>query len=159
MALVLQWARVDAAISQIVAASFSLSPTAGAILMERTSVADRLRKVRQLQLSLGRNDHAKSLQKVKKQYEEHAKPRNMIAHAACAGVWTQSRQHLVFMPFEVEGAYGNLAIEAIHINVIRRATRFGIALEKNIMALVDETGFFSGRPVDEERETPDDMSN
>lgn len=150
MALVLQWARVDAAIAQITAASFNLSPTAGAILMERTSVSDRLRKVRQLQLSLCRNEQAKALQKVKKQYEEHAKPRNMIAHAACAGVWKQSRQHLVFMPFEVQGEYGNLSVEAIHIEVIRRATRFGVALEKSIMALVDEAGFFSERPTDEE---------
>lgn len=83
--LVLAWARVDTTIAQLATAAFNMDPTVGAVIFGRMPVPDRLRKMRELNLQLGRTSSASELRKLKKHYEEHSKPRNTIAHAACVG--------------------------------------------------------------------------
>lgn len=117
--LVLAWARVDTTIAQLATAAFNMDPTVGAVIFGRMPVPDRLRKMRELNLQLGRTSSASELRKLKKHYEEHSKPRNTIAHAACVG-FLRKPDRIVFLPFESEGSFGKLAVEVIPIAVMKK---------------------------------------
>ena len=136
--IVMTWARVDSTIAQLSGASFALDPTAAAIIFKRSSVSDKLEKVRQLNLQLGRNDNAQAIRKLKKQYDERSKVRNLIAHAHCAGVLKKKPLRLVFTPFEAHGGFGNLAIEIVPLLALEESIDWGRQLDRNIWKMLRE---------------------
>lgn len=141
--LILAWARVDSSIAQLSGAAFALDATASAIVFRRTSVADRIMKLRELNVQLGRLEQAKVLRALKKDYEAHSRVRNLLAHAACAGMLKANPPRLVFLPFEAEGGFGKLAIEVVPLIELEKSIRWGARLERNIITMLDETGFYA----------------
>lgn len=135
--LVLAWARVDTTIAQLATAQFNMDPTVGAVIFGRMPVPDRLNKMRELNLQLERAESAKALRKLKKQYEEHSKTRNTIAHAACVGFLSKP-DRIVFLPFESEGKFGNLAVDVVPTLVMLKATNFAKQLDKGALAMVEQ---------------------
>lgn len=142
LGLILDWARIDAGVSHLAAAAFAIDVTAGAIIFNRLSIDQRLKKIRDLQKALRKDDQVKALSKLLKQFEKHATPRNLIAHATCAGVLKSDPNSLVFMPYEVHGGYGNLGLEIVHRQSIRQASRFAVHMTRVIGQMMDEVGFF-----------------
>lgn len=140
--LVMTWARVDTTIGQLTTTLFGISPSIGAVLFNRMRVQDRLMKLRDLCLQVEQPESAKHFRKLKDQYEKHSKPRNLIAHATCIGVTRTEPQHLVFLPFEAEGAYGNLAIEQVPVEMVIQSIRWGERIEKDLIATLNESDFW-----------------
>jgi len=70
---------------------------------------------------------ARIMEKHKKSYERHSKPRNRVAHSKCLGIWTRDREFVVFAVYEKAGDE-LLAIEAIPVAEMYRATRWGKAM-------------------------------
>ncbi|MEL6828825.1 MAG: hypothetical protein AAFO63_01685, partial [Pseudomonadota bacterium] len=86
-----------------------------------------LEVVRLLESSRRTHEYAKAFKKQKKRYEKHCKPRNRIAHAHCAGYLKNDDQYVVFAVAERAGDT-NLAIEAIPVEQMKAATKYGRTL-------------------------------
>ena len=86
--------------------------------------------------SPGGADAAHTVKKHKKDYELHSFPRNRIAHSHCVGVWTQDRNFIVFAAFEKVGDNA-LALDAIPIQVMQRATKWGRAMTSLALKIAD----------------------
>lgn len=140
--LVLIWARVDTAIGQLSSHMFNLQPSIGAVLFKRMRVPDKIGRLRDLCLHIGSEDGAKHFQHMKKSYEKHSKPRNLVAHAACIGMLKDKSETLVFLPFEAEPKFGHLAIELVTGETIREAVRWGESIEDNAIKTLSETDFW-----------------
>lgn len=140
--LVMIWARVDSGIGQLASTIFGMRPSIGAVIFNRMRVQDRLMRLRDLCLQMEHEDGAKHFRQMKKEYEKHSKPRNLIAHAACIGITKSEPVSLVFLPFEAEGAYGNLAIERVPVEMVAESIRWGERIEADVIAQLSESEFW-----------------
>lgn len=135
--LILIWAKLDTGLGLLSALYFGMDPTAGAIIFNRMRVSERLHRVRALQVELGRTELAAQIKRIQRSYEAHSKPRNLIAHAYCAGIYKSGQDDLlVFMPFEAEGGHGQLCIEGLTLKHMQRATEWGERTEANVKQML-----------------------
>jgi len=89
-----------------------------------------------LQTAKGGADAATFIKKQKKKFEKFSFARNRTAHSRCAGIWTKDRNFIVFAAFEKVS--GNmLAVDAISIRQMHRATKWGEAMTALVIKIVD----------------------
>lgn len=81
-------------------------------------------------------DSAKLLKNHKKLYERHSKSRNKIAHGRCAGYLLADENYIVFTIFERVGDE-NLAVDAVPIDEMERATKWGEAFSAFIFQMLN----------------------
>lgn len=87
------------------------------------------------QVEAGKN-FAKRLRKHKKTYEKHSKPRNKIAHGHCAGYLLSNEKYVVFAVFERVAGSEDMAVDAVSIEEMERATEWGGKFATWIMNLL-----------------------
>lgn len=135
--LVLAWGSLDGALGMLLSRMLGLPLDQGAELIGKHSGSAKLAKVRRLLRNApGGANAARIMKKHKKNYERYSSARNRIAHSHCAGVWTRNRDFIVFAVFEkVED--NELAVEAIPIKDMQRATRWGRAMTALALKLAD----------------------
>jgi len=140
--LVMVWARVDTSIGQMASTLFGMTPSIGAIVFNRMRVQDRLKRCRDLCLQIEHAEGAAHFKKLRTDYERHSKPRNLIAHACCIGITRLSPRSLVFLPFEAEGGFGNLAIEQLPMPMVQDAIEWGERIDADVIAYLNENEFW-----------------
>lgn len=135
--LVLAWGSLDGAFGILLSCVRGLPLDQGAELIGRLPSSAKLAKVcKVLRNTPGGADAARIMNKHKKNYELHSRPRNRIAHSRCAGVWTQNRDVIVFATFE-KVADNKLAVDLIPMQEMQRATRWGRAMRDMALKLAD----------------------
>jgi hypothetical protein len=91
--------------------------------------------MRELNLQLGREEQAKALRRVRKDYEQHSNIRNLIAHATLAGTLSDGR--LVFLSYQSMGRGDQLPAALVPEAEIERALKWGEAINREIDAMLD----------------------
>ncbi len=135
--LVLAWGSLDGALGILLSCVRGLPLDQGAELIGRRPNSAKLAEVcKVLRNAPGGADAARTMKKHKKNYELHSRPRNRIAHSRCAGVWTRDRDFIVFAPFE-KVEHNALAVDAVPIQEMKRATECGLALAAWALKIVD----------------------
>ena len=79
--LVLAWVELDGAISMMASAIFGLNPTTGSILVGKMRVSEKLERVVRLHKAYGVSDSAKTVKRIKADYERLARARNLVARS------------------------------------------------------------------------------
>ena len=126
--LILAWGELDGALGMFLSRVLGVSLVEGAELIGRESGSAKLAKAVQILRQAPNAEGAtRFLRKHKKMYERFSKPRNRIAHSNCIGVWARDRNFIAFAVFEKVDD-NSLALEAIPVQEMQRATRWGKAM-------------------------------
>ncbi|MDR6790794.1 hypothetical protein J2Y58_004177 [Sphingomonas sp. BE138] len=136
---VLAWGSLDGALSMLLARVTGMSFSEAADTIGKDSGTVKLNKMRDAMLERGANDVAAAIRKHKKAYEKRIAPRNRIAHARVAGVWTKDPDYIVFAVFESH-LTDQLAIELVPIQEVRRSTHWATAMTAMALRIVDVAG-------------------
>lgn len=135
--LVFAWGTMDGALGMLLSRVLGVPIVEGAELIGKLRGSAKLEKVRKALRNVpGGADAARIMKKHKKDYERHSGVRNRIAHSHCAGVWTRDRDFIVFAVFE-KFEDNALAVDAIPIQEMQRATRWGKAMTALALKLAD----------------------
>ena len=135
--LVLAWGTMDVALGMLLSRVLEMPIDQGAELIGRLPGSAKLEKVRKaLRNAPGGADAAGFVKRHKKNFERHSFPRNRIAHSHCVGVWTIDQDFIVFAAFEKVDDNA-LALYAIPIQDMQRATRWGQAMTAVALKLAD----------------------
>ena len=135
--LVLAWGSLDGALGMLLSRVLGVPFDQGAELIGKLPSSARLTEVRNiLRNAPGGADAARTMKKHKKDYKRHSLARNRIAHSHCVGVWTRNRDFIVFAAFE-KVQDNALALYAIPIQEMQRATRWGRAMTAFALKLAD----------------------
>lgn len=143
--LVLAWASLDMATAFFLASLSGLDPDLGAEKYGRKEIADKFKRTSKLLDEAGEHDRSAEIKKIAEAYPSKALYRRRIAHARCAGVRKSDPEKLVFLPYEREGAPGNLAIEIFDVSLLIDARNWADAVHGYLMAMVDQADFFQVR--------------
>jgi hypothetical protein len=144
--LVLAWGELDGAISILVAASFGLDPTRGAILLGRASAPEKLLRLKRLYQALGDATTAKAVGDLRGEYEQHSAGRNLVAHSKCLGVRASDPDRIIFASFEVTEAT-QLAIDDASIPAMLNAVAWAKAHVSQCLEFADRADFFTRHPI------------
>ena len=135
--LVLAWGSLDGALGMLLSSLQGNPFDEGAQAIGTSTNSAKLREIRKiLQDTPGGADAAGVMEKHEEAYKRHSFPRNRIAHSRCAGIWTQDPRFIVFQNFE-KVEENELAVYAIPIEEMQRATRWGEAMTKLALRLAD----------------------
>ncbi len=135
--LVLAWGELDGALGMFLSRVLGGPFIQGAELIGRAPGSAKLAEVVKIVRDAPNGaDAARNLRKHKKNYERYSIPRNRIAHSKCVGIWTRNRDFIVFAAFEKVGDNA-LALDAIPIQEMQRATRWGRAMRDMALKLAD----------------------
>ena len=135
--LVLTWGTLDGALGMLLSRVLGVPFDQGAELMSKMPSSARMAEVRKvLRNAPGGADAARIVKKHKKNYERYSFARNRIAHSHCAGVWTRDQDYIVFAPFK-KFEDNLLAVDAIPIQDMQRATRWGRTVTAMALEIVD----------------------
>lgn len=137
--LVLAWGSLDGAFGMLLSTVAGLPLDKGAEKIGKLSGSAKLLEIRKVLMQVpGGKNAARTISKHKKAYERHSRVRNRIAHSHCVGTWMRDENFIVFAPFEKAGD-GLLAVEAISIQEMRRATKWGQAMKALAIKLSNST--------------------
>jgi len=120
--LILRWASLDGAVSQLYAAVFNLDDEERADEISSEKMSVKLRKV-ELTLRPALPAIATAIGKLKKQADKFGKVRDTIAHFHCSGMLRSKPDYLVFLRYR-KHAGGGLIVDAVPVEQITDATRF-----------------------------------
>jgi hypothetical protein len=135
--LILAWASLDGALGMMLARAIGIPMADGAELLAKVPASARFAEMRRLMLNPpGSPQAATILKKHKKTYEKYSRVRNLIAHSHCAGIWKKDREFVVFATFEKVGD-DNLAIDAVPLQEMKRATVWGYAMRDVALKIAD----------------------
>ena len=135
--LVLAWGSLDGAFGMLLSCVRELPLDQGAELIGRLPNSAKLAKICKVLRDVpGGANAARTMRKHKKNYELYSRPRNRIAHSRCVGIWKQDRNFIVFATFD-KVADGELAVDLIPIQEMRRAARWGRDMTDMALKLVD----------------------
>lgn len=135
--LVLAWGSLDGALGMMLSRTIGIPLIDGAELIGKMPASARFAQMRKLMLANpGGAEAARTLKKHKRSYERYSTPRNFVAHSHCAGVWTKDRDYVVFATFEKVEPDG-LAVDAVPLDEMKRATAWGRAMAKVALAIAD----------------------
>lgn len=138
--LVLTWGSLDGALGMLLSRVLGLPLVQGADMIGRLRGSAKLAQVQEILRNAPDGESAaRKIKKHKKDYERHSFARNRIAHSHCAGFWTRDPEFIVFAAFERFGADA-LALDAVPIEVMQRATRWGRAMTAFATKLADAPG-------------------
>ena len=136
--LVLAWGELDGALGMLLSVASGVPMADGAEKFGRIPGSEKLQRLFKAvrEHPEGKNA-ARQIRKHKKAYELHSFPRNRIAHSKCLGIKRVDRDFIVFAAFEKYGV-DELIIDAIPIQMMERATRWGKAMTGLALKLVDQ---------------------
>ncbi|WP_132694304.1 hypothetical protein [Rhodovulum steppense] len=135
--LVLAWGTLDGALAMLLATVMGLPYHEAADTIGKQSGSGKLAEAIRLIKEGGPAEEAVNfLKKHKKSYERHSKSRNKIAHGHCAGYLTADENFVVFAIFERVGNE-NLAVDAVPVEEMKRATKWGEAFTSFIVQMLD----------------------
>ncbi len=135
--LILAWGELDGALGMFLSRVLGVSFVQGAELIGRVSGSAKLAEVVKIIRDVPNGaDAARNLRKHKKNYERYSIPRNRIAHSKCVGIWTRNKDFIVFAVFEKVDD-NLLALDAIPIQEMQRATRWGKAMTALALKIAD----------------------
>jgi hypothetical protein len=140
--LVLAWAAVDGALSMWFGQVFGLTPSVASILVSRADGGTKLQRMMKVRLAEGKLDEVKKIKSIKKSYEDHVKPRNIVAHSKCVGVRKSDPDYVVFMTFETFGV-DSLAVDHVPVQQMQRSTKFARELEGVAMTYAIKSGHYT----------------
>jgi len=137
--LVLAWGSLDGALGMLLSRFLGVPMHLGAEEFgKRPGSAKFAEMIKLLRETEGAEKLVKLLRKSKKEYEKFSTPRDRIAHSHCAGIWTKDDDYVVFATFDRFGEEG-LAIDAVPIDEMRRATIWAQEFRKFALRIVDKT--------------------
>jgi len=149
--LILAWGSLDGALGMMLARVLGITMIEGAEIVAKMPASARFAEMRRLMLRASAGESvARMLKKHKKSYERHSQTRNFIAHSHCAGIWTKDRDYVVFATYEKVGP-DELAVDAVPIQEMHKATAWGGAMCKLALAIADV-------PYAEETNTSNDVA-
>lgn len=134
--VVLRWASVDGAVSQLFASIHGLEDISNADAIGGHPTDWKLRQI-QMAARPHAPDLAKVIGKLKKQFERYSDVRNTIAHCHCAGRMKSDPERVVFLRYASAGT-GGLIVDAIHMGQFQEAIRFGEHLRRTVEQLDTE---------------------
>ena len=135
--LILAWGELDGALGMFLSRVLGVSFVQGAELIGRVPGSAKLAEVVKIIRDVPNGaDAARNLRKHKKNYERYSIPRNRIAHSKCVGIWTRNQDFIVFAVFEKVDD-NLLALDAIPIQEMQRATRWGKAMTALALKIAD----------------------
>ena len=135
--LVLAWGTLDGALATLLAHVMGLPYHEVADTFGKKNGSGKLAEmIRLIKQSDSSEDAVKFLKEHKGLYERHSKPRNKIAHGHCAGYLLADENFVVFAKFERVGDK-NLAIDAVPVEEMERATKWGKDFAAFIFQLLD----------------------
>jgi len=135
--LILAWGSLDGGLGMMLARVLGIPMVDGAEFIAKMPASARFAEMRRLMLKApDGGEAARMLKKHKKSYERYSQFRNFIAHSHCAGIWTKDRDYVVFATYERVNADG-LAIDAVPLDEMRRATVWGRAMCRVALAIAD----------------------
>lgn len=137
--LILTWGTLDGALSMLAARILGLQMHEAADEIGKLRGSAKIAKMIKVfsEVEEGKTV-AKILKKHKKAYEKHSVPRNRIAHAHCVGYSAIDDDYILFAVFERVGEDG-LAVDAVPVEEMQRATSWGRNLTKIALRIVDDT--------------------
>lgn len=136
--LVLAWGELDGALGMLLSAASGIPMADGAEKFGRLPGSKKLQQLfKAVRAHPQGADAAKQLRKHKKAYERHSFPRNRIAHSKCIGIKRLDRDLILFAAFEKHGV-DELTLDAIPIQVMERATRWGKGMTRVALKIVDQ---------------------
>lgn len=135
--LVLAWGTLDGVLGMLLAKFLNLPLHEAADEIGKQNGSAKLAEVIKIisQVEAGKN-FAKLLRKHKKTYEKYSKPRNKIAHGHCAGYLLCDENYVVFAVFERVAGSENMAADAVPVEEMERATKWGGMFAAWIMNLL-----------------------
>ena len=139
--LVLAWVELDGAISMMASAIFGLNPTTGSILVGKMRVSEKLERVVRLHKAYGVSDSAKTVKRIKADYERLARARNLVARSKCAGVLRSDPNSVMFVTFEAP-KHGELALDRLTHDDMRTGITWAKRLTARCLQIVDKSPFF-----------------
>lgn len=137
--LVLTWGTLDGALGVLTARILGLQMHEAAEEIGKLRGSAKIAKMIKVFSEVEEGENvAKVLKKHKKAYEKHSVPRNRIAHAHCVGYSAIDDDYILFAVFERIGGDG-LAVDAVPVEEMQRATSWGRNFTKMALRIVDET--------------------
>lgn len=135
--LVLAWGTLDGVLGMLLAKFLNLPLHEAADQIGKQNGSAKLAEVIKIvsQAEAGEK-FAKLLRKHKKTYEKYSKERNKIAHGHCAGYLLCDENYIVFAVFERVAGGESMATDAVPIEVMERATKWGEMFGAWIMNLL-----------------------
>ena len=131
--LVLRWASLDGAVSQLFAAAFGKIDEEHADEVTNEKMSVKLRKI-ELALRPMLPGLAATISKLKKQAERYGQLRDTIAHCHCAGMLKSKPDYIIFLRYRRHKT-GGLIVDAIPIEKVNSATQFAEHLRKTVQKL------------------------
>lgn len=135
--LILAWAHVDGALSLWVGFKFGVRADKAAILLGRSDAQSKLLKLQRLYALEGADQVVAQIRAIRKSYEKQVAPRNIVAHASCRGCLRSEPDRIVFAAYEAV-KLGELAIDAVPIEVMERSTRWAHLLAQRVEQITNE---------------------
>ena len=136
--LILAWGSLDGALGIMLAAVLGVPIAQGAEIVHRLPTSAKFEEIRKyLRSADGGDEAARIVKKHKRTYEKYTIPRNRIAHSHCAGFWRVDSDYIVFATYERVGDGDRLAVDAVPIQEMRRAARWGRAMTQLALQFVD----------------------
>lgn len=124
--LILRWASLDGAVSQLYAGVFQKADEDHADEIASIPLTQKLREI-QVALRPHIPKLAATLNKLKKQCERYRQARDTVAHCHLAGTLRSRPDCLVFLRYRQHKA-GGLMVDAMPLGVIAESTRFAVHL-------------------------------
>ncbi len=137
--LILAWGSLDGALGMMLSVFRGLPMPVGAEEMGKLPGSAKIEEmIKRLKESPTGIDAAKVLKKHKKTYEKFSVTRNKIAHSHCAGYSLENDDYIIFAVFERVGE-DNLAVDAVPIDQMKRATNWGQEFTSVLLKMIDKT--------------------
>jgi hypothetical protein len=135
--LVLIWGTLDGVLGMLTSIVLNRSMTEGAKDFGKVSGT---RKFHLIISELKKREECEpvvtSVKRHKKSYKKHSSPRDKIAHGHCAGFSKDDPDYVIFAKFEKAGD-DTLAMDAVPLDEMKRAIRWGEAFVKAGLKIVD----------------------
>lgn len=120
--VILQFARLDALVSQFVLCAFHMTLAEGPILLGTMDTRGKLDRVQLLYEHHGMKDAVKYIANLKEAHKHYVNGRNTIAHSTCAGTRISRPDQIVFSPVKIDkGHLDNIPLVLLTVEGMRRA--------------------------------------
>jgi len=136
--LVLAWGELDGALGMLLSVASGVSMADGAERFAKRSGSAKLQDLCKAVRTHPQGDQAaRMIRRHKKTYEQYSIPRNRIAHSKCIGFQLADPDFILFAVFEKHDI-NELIIDAIPIQLMAHATRWGKSMTRVALKIVDQ---------------------
>lgn len=137
---IIAWGKFDSLLRAMLTAIELRNLDEGARAYNRMKAPMAWDRVLKALRNAGATDDVLATVKVRKrEYDEHAKARNIIAHAGCVGTWRNHPDYLIFAPFESD-APEEMVIIKMPLDEINRATQWATGAAEMCHRILQSAG-------------------